>query len=131
MTPGSTVSGDGGSILNALGIAAKVPVLGLQGNINAPAAGIGPLGALNNLSQVIAQFGLDWDGTGNPLADLALPSLDPEGFLGGLLNSDLLALNFENLLPADLLGNLGGFGEAFGFLIGIPEMLLGVLTGAF
>ncbi|MEO6794848.1 MAG: outer membrane porin GjpA, partial [Mycobacterium sp.] len=61
------LDGIGGSIFNSLGLdLSGVP---LFGELNVAALGIGPLGAIENLSQIIANS-LGWDGTGNPLADL-------------------------------------------------------------
>lgn len=117
-----TNMGIGGSLLNSLGL--KIPALGVLRDI--PGQGVGPLGALTNLSQMIA-VALGWDGVGNPLTDLAFPTLDFGDVLGGSLSDFSLA----DLLPTDLLGNLGGLGGAFEFIMGIPEMLLGMLTGAF
>ena len=67
-TTGLTGQGIGGSVLNSLGIG----VLGLP--IEGQA--VGPLGALTNLSQMVAKA-IGWDGTGNPLTDLTLPTIDP------------------------------------------------------
>lgn len=116
-TPGETANGIGGSLLNSLGLDTILPI---EGN------GVGPIGALANLSQMIAGT-LGWDGMGNPLTDLTFPTFDFGDMVGGSLGD----FNLADLLPTDLLGNLGGLGDAFGFLMGIPEMLLGMLTSAF
>lgn len=64
ITDGST-PGIGGSIINGLGL-----TTGLMGfPMEVTGQGVGPLGALESLSQIIAEA-LGWDGTGNPLADL-------------------------------------------------------------
>lgn len=117
LTPGDTTGGIGGSLLNSLGIDT---ILDIEGK------GIGPIGALTNLSQMIAGT-LGWDGVGNPLTDLTFPTLDFGDMLGGAFGD----FNLADMLPTDLLDNLGGLGDAFGFLMGIPEMLLGMLTSAF
>lgn len=54
----------GGSVLNSLGLhVSDVPILG---ELDAVGHGIGPLAAMENLSQIIAST-LGWDWSGNPL----------------------------------------------------------------
>lgn len=131
LTPGEVGfanSGDiGGSLFNALDLQAKLGSL----TIGIDGKAVGPIGALTATSQMLASV-LGWDGSGNPLTELTLPALDPDSLVGSLFGGDgLLSFDLESLLPTDLLANLGGLGDAFGFLIGIPEMLLGMLTNAF
>ena len=80
LTPGLTDAGMGGSIFNSLDIDIDIDFaegateieLELDGNP------VGPLGALTNLSHVIAKA-IGWDGEGNPLADLTVPTTpEPE-----------------------------------------------------
>ena len=101
-------TGIGGSIFNALSISA----LGLSFDGQA----VGPLGALVNLSEIIAET-LGWDGAGNPLADLAFPTIDwltqGTGDVSAALAGsgvetlfDSLGGDLATLFGADLLANL-------------------------
>lgn len=110
--------------MNALGIDVT-----LNGTIplEIPGAGVGPLGALAGLSQVIAGA-LDWGGVGNPLANLSFPLLDFGDMASGLSLGDV---DLTGMLPTDILGNLGGLGDAFDWIINIPQMLIQMLMGAF
>lgn len=118
--------GIGGSMLNSLGL--NIPALGPLGDI--PGEGIGPLGALTNLSQMIAAA-IGWDGTGNPLTGLEFPTLPTE-----LFNSFSVGdFDLGNLLPGEMFGNIGGIGDALGdafnWMASIPQILLNMLTSAF
>ncbi|OLP01003.1 hypothetical protein BVU76_18045 [Mycolicibacterium porcinum] len=82
LTPGATggdydeegtpyTTGIGGSIFNSVGLDVDFGLaLHVQGHA------VGPLGALTNLSQMIAKA-LGWDGAGNPLTELTFPTIDP------------------------------------------------------
>ncbi|MBU9767146.1 hypothetical protein FR943_25360 [Mycobacterium sp. TNTM28] len=82
LTPGATggdpndaesqPTGIGGSIFNSVGLG--LDLFGTPTDI--PGHAIGPVGALINLSQMIAKA-VGWDGTGNPLTKLTLPTIDP------------------------------------------------------
>lgn len=127
LTPGNTVDGAGGSLLNSLGFSLEALGVELEAN------GVGPLGALTGLSQMIAGA-LGWDGAGNPLTDLAFPALDwlnPESLLGGLPGLSLADFDLASFLPTDLFGRLDGLSGAFDLMMGIPQMLLELLTNAF
>ncbi|HSA39562.1 MAG TPA: outer membrane porin GjpA [Mycobacterium sp.] len=82
LTPGGTALGPeggepaleydqgiGGSIFNSLGL--SVGLFG--GKLDIPGKPVGPIGALVNLSQMVSGA-LGWDGTGNPLDEMELPS---------------------------------------------------------
>jgi hypothetical protein len=98
-SPGMTgIAGDGvgGSIFNALGIdLSGVPILG---NLDIPGQGVGPIAAMANLSQIVAET-IGWDGTGNPLADLTFPTIGDDLF-SAVLGGDLGGA------PMDILTNL-------------------------
>lgn len=90
LSPGSVEDGVGGSMLNSVGVLLSVLLGGQQGVIEIPAGeGVGPIGALADLSQVVAET-LGWDGTGNPLADLTFPVLDGVGTATAAASGDLL-----------------------------------------
>lgn len=94
LSPGSTMTGIGGSIFNAVGL----DVDGAFGEMSIPGQGIGPISALTNFSQIIAST-LGWDGTGNPLTELAFPLFDvsePAGAAASLAGDlpELLAGGF-------------------------------------
>ena len=63
------MTGIGGSILNSLGLTAET-VLAPGFPLEITGQGIGPIGALVNLSHLLAKA-IGWSGTGNPLAPKA------------------------------------------------------------
>jgi hypothetical protein len=66
-TTGALDGGVGGSIFNAIGLdISNVPGLG---ELDIAGVGVGPLAAMAELSQIIAQS-IGWDGSGNPLDEL-------------------------------------------------------------
>ncbi|WP_244602241.1 outer membrane porin GjpA, partial [Mycolicibacterium sp. NCC-Tsukiji] len=66
---GMDMTGIGGSILNSLGLTAET-VLAPGFPLEITGQGIGPIGALVNLSHLLAKA-IGWSGTGNPLAPKA------------------------------------------------------------
>lgn len=70
---GSTQNGIGGSIFNSLTMNVTTKALGFPFTLNIAGKPVGPLAALTALSQAIAKA-LGWNGTGNPLANLKLPT---------------------------------------------------------
>ncbi|ODR11726.1 hypothetical protein BHQ15_00565 [Mycolicibacillus koreensis] len=131
----------GGSILNGLGLdlTGLPPIVEGLTDLHVEGAGVGPIGALQGMSQTIAALlgASTWDGKGAnaaipPLAGLELPSLGDlfnfdSAMPAGLLSS--LNLGDFSLLPTDLLSNLGGLGGDFGLLT-LPQMLIEALLGA-
>lgn len=68
----------GGSLFSSLDLSITSELApGFPVTLDAPGVGIGPIGALANLSQMIAG-GIGWDGDGNPLTKLAFPKLETE-----------------------------------------------------
>lgn len=65
-TTGMDLSGIGGSILNSLGLIATT-TLAPDDPLPITGQGVGPIGALLNLTHLLAKA-LGWSGTGNPLA---------------------------------------------------------------
>jgi hypothetical protein len=105
-SPGSVADGVGGSIFNAVGLdLSGVPLLG---NLDVPGQGVGPIAAMANLSQIVAEA-IGWDGTGNPLADLTFPTIDLSDMAAdGDLFGDLLNGGFGDLFSGGLLDGLVG-----------------------
>jgi hypothetical protein len=102
----------GGSILNSLGIdLSGAPIVG---TVDATANPVGPLGALEGLSQLIGvELGDGWDGKNAaqlpPLSELTLPTLTDDGGASTLASSlgDLLqSINLDDLGGTDLLSSL-------------------------
>ncbi|MGV0745168.1 outer membrane porin GjpA [Mycolicibacterium sp. XJ870] len=81
---GKTVGGPigvgsvGGSIFNSVDVSITSELApGFPITLDAPGVGIGPLGAMANLSQMIAGA-IGWDGDGNPLTKLTFPGIETE-----------------------------------------------------
>ena len=78
LSPGGGVGDVGGSIFNSLGLVLdNVPILN---HLNVVAEPIGPIGALENLGQMLATA-IGWDNGVNPLEDL--PALDFSDIFSG------------------------------------------------
>lgn len=102
----------GGSLFNALGLSADATVGGTASSDFIAGEPVGAIGSLVALEQAIA-VSLGWDGVGNPIADLAFPTLGGDLF-GGMAGG---GLPFD-LFGGDILGNMTG---------DIPNMLLSAL----
>ena len=112
--------GVGGSIFNSLGLSITTNALGFPITLNVPGVGIGPIGALANLSQMTAGA-IGWNGTGNPLTNLELPEVDqsttpPVNQLAsfGVINDDTTGqqqLKLTTSPPVDGTGNEGAGAE--------------------
>ncbi|MHC9292237.1 outer membrane porin GjpA [Mycobacterium sp. LTG2003] len=80
---GNTIGGEvgegpvGGSIFNSIDLSITSDALGIPLTLDAPGVAVGPIGALANLSQMIAGA-IGWDGDGNPLANLTFPKIETE-----------------------------------------------------
>jgi hypothetical protein len=116
LSPGETVQGIGGSIFNSLGLDANVSLDGMFfGTLDVPGQGVGPLGALTSLTQLLASV-IGWDGTGNPLTQLTFPTIDPADMGAGAAGVDLVSTLGGDLsalmsplgaeMPLNLLGGL-------------------------
>lgn len=105
LSPGETVHGIGGSIFNSLGLDANVSLDGMFfGTLDVPGQGVGPLGALTSLTQLLASV-IGWDGTGNPLTQLTFPTIDPGDMGAGAAGVDLVSTLGGEL--STLVGQLG------------------------
>ena len=69
-----TADGIGGSIFNSMGMNVSTSFIGVPITLNIPGQAVGPLAAMTSLSQLIARA-IGWNGTGNPLANIAFPTL--------------------------------------------------------
>ncbi|QZH67768.1 outer membrane porin GjpA [Mycolicibacterium farcinogenes] len=67
----------GGSIFNSIDVSITSSALGFPITLAAPGVGVGPIGALANLSQIVAGA-IGWDGAGNPLSKLTFPTIETE-----------------------------------------------------
>ena len=75
LTPGQPLESDiGGSIFNSLGLTVSTEFVGVPITLPVEANPVGPLAAMTALSHVVAKA-IGWDGEGNPLTDLTLPTL--------------------------------------------------------
>ena len=110
----------GGSIVNALGLEAGINGVPL---INVPGEGVGPIGALEGLSILVASelgWSSDWNGKGtaplalNPLASLIFPLLPNDDAGGTAAISDFLSSLTGGAGIDDLFSELGdAFAGAF------------------
>lgn len=114
----------GGSILNSLGIdLTGAPIVG---TLDATGEPVGPLGALEGISQTIGVLlGDGWDGKDAvqvpPLSGLEFPTLD-------INLSDINLSDIGSTLSADALAPLGGLG---GDLATLPDLIVNALLGLF
>ncbi|MED5815115.1 outer membrane porin GjpA [Mycolicibacterium sp. 050232] len=73
--PGFQMGNIGGSIFNSVDVSITGTVNGRPLTSNAPGQAVGPIGALVNLSRMLAGA-IGWSGTGNPLTKLTFPTID-------------------------------------------------------
>lgn len=122
----------GGSIFNSLGLdLTGVPAFG---DLDTPGVAVGPLGALEGLSQLTGvQLGDGWDGKGAaqlpPLSGLTLPTFNLNDMLPSAAAADLTNIvpaDLANMLPSDLLGSFN-----VGDLASLPQEVITAVTGLF
>ncbi|MFW0793236.1 outer membrane porin GjpA [Gordonia sp. CPCC 205515] len=70
---GNTITAPGGSMLNSVGMSVTTDALGFPFTLDIPSQAVGPIGALEGMSQTVgALLGDNWDGkSGNPTPPLA------------------------------------------------------------
>ncbi|MGV0738349.1 outer membrane porin GjpA [Mycobacterium syngnathidarum] len=67
----------GGSIFSSVDLAITTDALGFPFTLTAPGVPVGPIGAVANLSQIVAGA-IGWDGESNPLTHLTFPKIEAE-----------------------------------------------------